>query len=170
MPEPMISPTMSDNPFRNVNVLCFSNEPPPSPPFGLAADVGAPIGAYPSPPVVELRGNRFGVKSNAEDTEYVRPCIPRPATFPVSKGSSCSSDSLREDEMLGLDEISDIASSLSWLELASDASSSESRVCDGTPSCGIATIRSSSLALSLAVNQATTVFQSDDPATSSDSP
>jgi hypothetical protein len=45
IPEPIISPTISDNPFKYVKVLFFSNDPPPKPPLGLDLDVGAPMGA-----------------------------------------------------------------------------------------------------------------------------
>lgn len=64
----MIKPTINDNPFKKVKVLCFSNEPPPSVACPFEEDIGAPMGAYPFP-VVEDRGYRFGVKSKAEDTE-----------------------------------------------------------------------------------------------------
>lgn len=113
MPEPMINPTISDNPLRYVSVLCFSSDPPPNPPFGRAAEVGAPMGAYPPPPAVELSGNKLAEKSNADDTEYDRPS--RPAGFALSKGSSCSRDSRRDDEMLGREDTSVTASSLAGL-------------------------------------------------------
>lgn len=62
MPDPMISPTISDSPLRYVSVLCFSSDPPPSPPVGRPADADAPMGAYPAPVVAE-RGKRLAVKS-----------------------------------------------------------------------------------------------------------
>jgi hypothetical protein len=127
MPEPMIKPTMSESPFKYVKVLSFSSDRPPSPPFVLVADVGAPIGAYPPVPVVELRGNMFAAKSNAEETEYDRFIRPLFAGFTSSKGSSSTSESRREEDMLGRDDISVGASSLTWLELAKDANSRESR-------------------------------------------
>ena len=66
IPDPMIRPTINDKPFMYVNVLCFSRDPPPSPPWEWPADVGAPRGAYPAP-VVDDRGKRFVVKSKADD-------------------------------------------------------------------------------------------------------
>jgi hypothetical protein len=131
MPEPIISPTISDRPFKYVKVLCFSNDPPPKPPLGLALEVGAPMGAYPSAPAVELKGNILAEKSKADDTEYDRFILL--AGLALFKGSSRSSDSLRDDDMLGRDEISVAPSSLSWLELARDASSRESLVFEGRP-------------------------------------
>lgn len=95
------------------------------------------MGAYPPAPAVELSGNMLAAKSKADETEYDR-CI-LPAGLALSRGSSCSSDSLRDEDMLGRDDISDTPSSLPWLELASDASSSESRVCDGSPYGAIVT-------------------------------
>lgn len=45
--------------------------------------------------------------------------------MPLSRGSSCSRESLRDDEMLGRESVSLV--SAPGLELASEASSSESR-------------------------------------------
>ena len=45
IPDPIINPTMSDNPFKYVNVLCFSSETPPNAVWSFDADMGAPIGA-----------------------------------------------------------------------------------------------------------------------------
>jgi hypothetical protein len=70
-------------------------------------------------------------KSKADDTEYDRFILL--AGLALFKGSSRSSDSLRDDDMLGRDEISVAPSSLSWLELARDASSRESLVFEGRP-------------------------------------
>lgn len=72
MPDPIIKPTIRDRPLRYVRVLYFSKDPPPRPPLGLPAVVGAPMGAYPAP-VVEERGKRFAAKSNVDETEYDRP-------------------------------------------------------------------------------------------------
>lgn len=73
----------------------------------------------------------LAVKSKAEDTEKVRPwpLVGRPPTagFPASRGSSCSRESFRDEDMLGRESVS--ASSFRWSELASEASSRESRVC-----------------------------------------
>jgi hypothetical protein len=72
IPDPIIKPTISDRPFKYVNVLCFSNDTAPKPPAVPLADADAPRGAYPSPAVDE-RGKRFDAKSNVEETENVRP-------------------------------------------------------------------------------------------------
>lgn len=117
-----------------MSVLCFSSDPPPNPPPARADEVGAPIGAYPAPSVVELSGNRFAEKSKLDETEYERPSLD--AGFPSSRGSSSSTrDSRREEEMLGLEETfpEPPAPSCDTLELARDASSSESRVCAKVP-------------------------------------
>jgi hypothetical protein len=52
IPDPIISPTISDSPFRYVSVLCFSSEPPRPPPPPLTPlppsspdDDDAPSGA-----------------------------------------------------------------------------------------------------------------------------
>jgi len=45
MPDPIINPTINDNPFRYVNVLCFSSDPPPNAVGPFETDIGAPIGA-----------------------------------------------------------------------------------------------------------------------------
>lgn len=68
IPEPIINPTINDNPFKYVNVLCFSKEPTDCPDA-----VGAPIGAYPPVPVVDESGKRLAAKSKVDETEYVRP-------------------------------------------------------------------------------------------------
>ncbi|KUI71600.1 hypothetical protein VM1G_11757 [Cytospora mali] len=89
-------------------------------------DQGQPVKPAPA---VEERGNMLAVKSKAEDTENVRPWPPgRPlaAGFPASKGSSCSSESFRDEDMLGRESVS---APSSWSELASEASSRESRAC-----------------------------------------
>lgn len=113
MPEPMMRPMMSDRPLRYVSVLSFSSEPPPRPPpERRPADVGAPMGAYPPAPAVELSGNKLPAKSKADETEYERPSLPRAAGLPSSRGSSSSTmDSRRDDEMLGRDETSEAAPS-----------------------------------------------------------
>src|SRR5947207_5580220 len=85
---------------------------------------GAPSGAY--PPVVEVRGNSAGVKSKADETEYERV---RPGTFvglPLSKGSSFSRDSRREDAIPESEDDSEVRP-ISGSDEASEASSSESR-------------------------------------------
>ncbi len=87
----------------------------------------APSGAYPAP-VVDDSGNRFEAKSNDEATENERPWRPRrplAAGLALSNGSSCSSDAFLDEDMLGLESVS--AVSAPGLELASEASSSESR-------------------------------------------
>jgi hypothetical protein len=123
----MIRPTINDRPFRYVRVLYFSSDPPPSPPLALPVVVDAPIGAYPAS-AVEERGKRLAEKSNADETEYERPWrLDRAlaAGFAESRGSSCSRDALREEDMLGRESVSAVFSP--GLELASDASSRESR-------------------------------------------
>src|SRR5277367_4035502 len=101
MPDPIINPTINDNPFRYVNVLCFSKLPPPNAVCPSDADIGAPIGAYPLP-VVEDRGKRFEEKSKAEETENARPWAPgRPfaAGLRSSRGSSSSRESFRDEDI-----------------------------------------------------------------------
>jgi hypothetical protein len=110
MPDPIINPTINDNPFRYVNVLCFSRLPPPNAVCPSEAEIGAPIGAYPFP-VVEDRGNRFEEKSKAEETDNVRPWAPgRPfaAGFRASSGSSSSRESFREEDMPDREEVEDV--------------------------------------------------------------
>jgi len=93
---------MRDNPFIYVRDLCFSNEPPPNAVGWSEADIGAPMGAYPFP-CVEDKGNRFWVKSKAEDTEKERLWramgLPRLAKLLLSRGSSCSRESFLEEEI-----------------------------------------------------------------------
>jgi hypothetical protein len=130
MPDPIINPTMSDKPFRYVSVLCFSSEPAPNPPLARVADVGAPSGAYPGA-AVEESGKRLCANSKVEDTEEkVRAWFSgRPprneAGLALSSGSSRSREARRDDEMLGRESVSVVASP--GLELAREASSSESR-------------------------------------------
>jgi hypothetical protein len=128
IPDPMIKPTISDNPFRYVNVLCFSSDPPPSPPPGCAAAVGAPMGAY-AATVVDDKGKRFAAKSKPDETENDRPWKfgrPPAAGLSLSNGSSRSSEAFREDDILGLESVSPV--DVPGLELARDASSRESRL------------------------------------------
>ena len=127
IPEPMIKPTTRDNPFRYVKVLFFSrfcSEPRCR--SSETAD-GFPSAVYP-PPAVDESGNRAGVKSKAEDIEYDLPPrrASRVAGLASCKGSSFSSDILREDPMPERDEVSELGSS-SWSESAREASSRESR-------------------------------------------
>lgn len=119
-----MSPTMSDSPFKYVNVLCFSSDPPPKPPPGWPADADAPMGAYPAP-VVDDKGKRFDVKSNPDPTEKERAGRTAAAGFELSNGSSCSRESFRDEEMLGRESVSLVSAPGS--ELAREASSSESR-------------------------------------------
>lgn len=65
------------------------------------------MGAYPLP-LVEDRGKRFCVKSNAEDTEYDRLPRSRLVGFRSSRGSSSSRDSLREEDMPDREEEVDV--------------------------------------------------------------
>lgn len=131
----MISPTISDSPFRYVSVLCFSSEPPPpAPPAALpAADDGAPSGAYPpaATPVVLDRGKRFEANSKVEDTEKERAWLSgrervAAAGLAPSRGSSRSREARRDEERLGRESVSSVVAA-PGLELASEASSSESR-------------------------------------------
>lgn len=92
------------------------------------------MGAYPPAPAVELNGKRFAEKSNVDDTEYDLPS--REAGLPSSRGSSSTNDSRRDDDILGRDDISEAAPSCITLELASDASSKESRDCACSPLLG----------------------------------
>jgi hypothetical protein len=124
IPDPMISPTINDNPFRYVSVLCFSSDAPPSPPFGRVPEVGAPRGAYPAP-VVDESGKRFDANSKVEVMEKDLSGRVRTAGLELSSGSSRSREARREDEMLGLESVSVVAPP--GLELASEANSSESR-------------------------------------------
>ena len=123
----MIKPTTRDKPFRYVKVLFFSRfcSVPRLSRDSETAD-GLPNAVY--PPAVDERGNRAGVKSKAEDTEYERPprSASRAAGFALSKGSSFSRDSLREEDMPDLEDVSDVGRS-SCSESASEASSRESR-------------------------------------------
>lgn len=70
IPDPIISPTINDSPFKYVKVLCFSNEPPPKAVAGFDGAIASPIRAYPLP-VVEDNGKRLDVNSNADDIECV---------------------------------------------------------------------------------------------------
>ncbi len=124
MPEPMIKPTISDRPLRYVKVLCFSNDPPPRAPVGLLAEAEAPIGAYPAP-VVDDSGKRFEVKSKLDVMEKELFARPLGAGLELSNGSSCSRESFRDEDMLGRESVSFVLAP--GLELARDASSSESR-------------------------------------------
>ncbi len=64
MPDPMMSPMMSDRPLRYVSDLCFSRERPLR---SSGPATGAPSTLYPA--AVEERGKRFDAKSKAEETE-----------------------------------------------------------------------------------------------------
>ncbi|KAL8284909.1 hypothetical protein RB597_002133 [Gaeumannomyces tritici] len=85
-------------------------------------------------PVVEESGKRFAARSKPDETEkerswrFVRPYDEAAAAgLCESRGSSRSSEALRDEDMLGRESVSSAVSS--WLELASDASSRESRAC-----------------------------------------
>jgi hypothetical protein len=123
----MIKPTTRDKPFRYVKVLFFSRfcSAPRLSRDSETAD-GLPSAVY--PPAVDERGKRAGVKSKAEDTEYERPprSALRAAGFALSRGSSFSRDSLREEDGPDREDVSDVGRS-SCSESASEASSRESR-------------------------------------------
>lgn len=129
MPEPIITPTTNDSPFKYVSVLCLSNDPSATP--SRSNVDGAPIGAYP-PAAVEESGNNVLPKSKAEDIEYDRPPdLPYPdsgSPCEKSPSGSCSSrESLREDDIPeGEEEREDLAV-VSGEEDAREASSRESR-------------------------------------------
>jgi hypothetical protein len=61
--------------------------------------MGAPIAAYPF--ALADTGNKLEVKSKAEEILKVRPCpgLPCAAGFIASSGSSCSSESLRDEDI-----------------------------------------------------------------------
>lgn len=83
-------------------------------------------------PVVEDRGKRFEVKSKAEETENDRPWGPgRPfaAGFRSSRGSSCSRESFRDEDMPDLEEVEDVDVRRPGELDAKLASSKESRAC-----------------------------------------
>jgi len=110
MPDPMINPTINDNPFIYVSVLCFSRLPPPNTVCPSEAEIGAPIGAYPLP-VVADNGKRFEEKSKAEETEKARPWPagrPFAAGLRSSRGSSSSRDSFRDEDMPDREEVVDV--------------------------------------------------------------
>lgn len=129
IPDPMIKPTINDSPFKYVNVLCFSNDTPPNPVAGSEGAIASPIRAYPLA-VVDDNGKRLDVNSKADDTENVLLCpagLPSAAALCVSKGSSASSESFREEET-PCDELESVEARPSGEDEASDASSRESRV------------------------------------------
>ena len=107
--------------------MCFSSDPPPKAVWLSPAEADAPMGAYPFPLVAD-KGKRFVVKSKAEETEYDRLCAPgRPARLLLSRGSSCSRDSFRDEEMPDGDERESVEVRPSGEEDAREASSRESR-------------------------------------------
>ena len=80
-------------------------------------------------PVEEERGKRFDVKSKADDTENVLLWgfgLPFTARLWVSRGSSCSRESFRDEDIPG-EEVDSVEVLLLWDEDAREASSRESR-------------------------------------------
>ena len=80
-------------------------------------------------PPEDERGKRFDVKSKADDTEKVLLWgygLPFAARLWVSRGSSCSSESFRDEDIPG-DEVDSVEVLLLWEEDAREASSRESR-------------------------------------------
>lgn len=93
------------------------------------------MGAYPLLCEAD-NGYRFEAKSNAEDIEKVRPCPtgrPEAAGFRSSRGSSSSSEILREDVMPDLEEDEDEDVRGPGELDARLASSKESRACGCRP-------------------------------------
>ena len=80
-------------------------------------------------PAEEERGKRFEVKSKADDTEndllwwYG---LPFAARLSASRGSSCSMESFRDEDIPG-EEVDSVEVLLLWEEDAREASSRESR-------------------------------------------
>jgi len=80
-------------------------------------------------PAEEERGKRFDVKSKADDTEndllwwYG---LPFAARLSASRGSSCSMESFRDEDIPG-EEVDSVEVLLLWEEDAREASSRESR-------------------------------------------
>lgn len=129
MPEPMIRPTIKDNPLTKVKFLCFSKDPAAPPACGFDADIGAPIRAYPFPAEDE-RGKRFEPNSNADDAEkdlLCGPSLPFAAAFSGSKGSSASRESFRDEGGPDEEDVDSVDVLPSGVEDAREANSRESR-------------------------------------------
>jgi hypothetical protein len=81
-------------------------------------------------PAVEERGNRFDVKSNADDTENVLLWLfglPFADWFCISRGSSASSDNSRDDGGPPGEDVDSVEVRTVGEEEAREASSRESR-------------------------------------------
>lgn len=124
MPDPIISPTINDSPFKYVMVLCFSRDAPFR---SMRVEVGVPRAEY-APTVVES-GKRLEAKSNADDTEYDRPWVVRRGVSAgrfAEMGLSSERETLREEASPEREEDCDLRDEVGEEE-AREASSSESR-------------------------------------------
>lgn len=93
------------------------------------------MGAYPFPLVAD-KGNRLVVKSKAEEIEYERLwVVGRPARLLLSRGSSCSRDSFRDEEIPEGDDVESVEVRSSGEDDAREASSRESRACCDEGGC-----------------------------------